>query len=92
MGRYCRRRFRHGRRTRSTNSYYDLRVADWKKLFAAAQPALLGAKTDAAWASAAAAALEPTHDIHMHLRLGERTFGVGRRAVDPLFRRELLDR
>lgn len=71
-------------------SYYDLRVKDWKKTFAAAKAEILDAKTDAAWASAAARMLEPAADIHMHLRLGDRTFATGRRAIDPLYRQKLL--
>ena len=71
-------------------SYYDLRVKDWMKLFATAKPALLAAKTDAVWASAAARMLESAADIHLSLRFGEQTFATGRRAVDSLFRRERL--
>lgn len=73
-------------------SYYDLRVKSWPELFAAAKPTLLSAKTDASWARAAARMLEPCADLHLHLRLGDRTFATSRRAIDPLFRRELLDR
>jgi len=36
--------------------------------------------------------LQPTQDLHLYLRIGESTFGAGSRAVDPLFRRKLLDR
>ena len=74
-------------------SYYDLRVKNWDKLFAAAKPELLAAKTDAAWASAAARMLRPADDQHMYLCLGERRYGTGssRLTVDSLYRRKLLD-
>ncbi|MGE3171717.1 MAG: S41 family peptidase [Planctomycetota bacterium] len=67
-------------------SHYDLRVGSWKKLLGAHEKALLSAPTDAAWANAAAQMLAPTADIHLALRLGDRWFATGRRAVDPLFR------
>ncbi|MEO6593168.1 MAG: S41 family peptidase [Planctomycetota bacterium] len=73
-------------------SYYDLRVKDWKALEKQHAPALLAAKTDRGFASAAAAMLEPTLDLHLYLRFGEQTFATGRRAVDSLFRRPLIDR
>jgi hypothetical protein len=73
-------------------SYHDLRVDDWKALEKQHRDAVLGAKTDRGFAMAAANMLQPTGDLHLYLRLGEQTFGAGSRAVDPLFRRELLDR
>ena len=72
-------------------SYYDLRVADWKKLEQENAPALLAAKTDKAWSRAAARMLQPTQDLHLYLRIGDSTHGAGSRAVDPLYRRRLLD-
>ncbi|MFO1050792.1 MAG: S41 family peptidase [Planctomycetota bacterium] len=67
-------------------SHRDLRVTDWEALWESAHADLLGAPTDAAFASRAARALEPTADLHLYFRCGERVFGTGRRAVDPLFR------
>jgi hypothetical protein len=73
-------------------SYRDLRVQDWKKLEKEHAPALLAAKTDKVWACLASHMLEPTQDLHLCLRIGESTFATGSRAVDPLYRRKLLDR
>lgn len=73
-------------------SYYDLRVADWKQLEKEHGKAVLAAKTDRGFAMAAANMLQPTADLHLYFRIGEQTFGTGSRAVDPLFRRQLLDR
>ena len=53
----------------SRYSYYDLRVKNWKRTFASAEKELLAAPTDAAWARAAARMLEPTADLHLHLKL-----------------------
>jgi hypothetical protein len=72
-------------------SYYDLRVDDWKKLEKEHSPAILAARTDRGFAMAAAAMLKPTEDIHLYLKCGDQTYATGTRAVDPLFRRELLD-
>lgn len=73
-------------------SYYDLRVKDWDKRFGAAKSDLLLAKTDRVWASLAARLLKPADDIHMYLRLGERTYPVGTRAIDSLYRRKLVEK
>ncbi len=73
-------------------SYYDLRVKDWKQLEQQHGPALLAAKTDRGFAAAAAEMLKPTQDIHLHLRCGDQVFATGTRAIDPLFRRPLVDR
>ncbi|HEX5054849.1 MAG TPA: S41 family peptidase [Planctomycetota bacterium] len=73
-------------------SYYDLRVDDWKGLEKKHAAALLAARTDRGFAAAAAHMLEPTQDLHLYLRCGDQTFATGRRAVDSLFRRQLVDR
>jgi hypothetical protein len=73
-------------------SYYDLRVADWGKLEKQHAPAILAARTDRGFASAVGEMLRATEDVHVWLKLGEQTFAGGRRAVDPLFRREQIDR
>jgi hypothetical protein len=72
-------------------SYYDLRVRNWKKLFQENEAAIVNAKTTRGWARAVAKMLAVTEDIHLYLRLGDRVFGTGSRAVDPLYRRKLLD-
>lgn len=72
-------------------SYYDLRVADWKKLEKEGDDAVLAARTDRGFAAAAAKMLQPTQDLHLYLRCGEQTFGTGSRAVDPLFRKAALE-
>ncbi|MBK8097373.1 MAG: hypothetical protein IPK26_09710 [Planctomycetes bacterium] len=71
-------------------SHRDLRVRDWAKLEKAATPVLLASKTDQAWAAAAATALQPTEDLHLSLKIGERTWGTGSRAIDPLFSAQRL--
>lgn len=71
-------------------SYYDLRVKDWTKLEKEFHAPLVNAKTDRAWASIAARMLTPTQDIHMYLRCGDSTFPTGTRAIDPLYRDNLL--
>jgi hypothetical protein len=71
-------------------SYYDLRVRSWDKLFHEHESSILDAKTTRGWAGAVANMLSATEDIHMHLQLGDRTFAVGKRAIDPLFRKELV--
>lgn len=73
-------------------AYRDLRVKDWKALAKDSTAAILGARTDRGFAGAAAAMLQPTADIHMYLRLGDTTFPTGRRTVDSLFRRPLIER
>lgn len=73
-------------------SYHDLRVKDWAALERKHAPAILAAKTDRGWAAATAEMLKATGDLHLSLQLGEQRFWCGSRAVDPLFRRELLDR
>jgi hypothetical protein len=72
-------------------SYRDLRVRDWDKRVAAAKPALLGARTDKAFAGATAALLKPTEDIHLSVHCGQSELPTGTRSVDTLWRRELLD-
>lgn len=80
-------------RVLATNySYRDLRVKDWKKLEKDGAAAVLAARTDRGFAAAAAAMLKPTDDMHLCLKLGDQVFGTGSRAVDPLFRRDLLQR
>ena len=73
-------------------SYRDLRIKDWNKLEKQHTPALLAAKTDRGFAAAAARMLEGTQDLHLYLRLGEQTFATGTRAVDSLYRKDLVDR
>lgn len=73
-------------------SYYDLRVKNWAKLLAAHEKAIVEAKTTRGFASAVANMLTATEDIHLYLRLGEQTFAAGRRAVDPLYRGNLLQK
>lgn len=73
-------------------SYHDLRVKDWKALQQQHEPAILAARTDRGWAAATAQMLRATGDLHLWLQLGEQRFATGTRAVDPLFRRELLER
>ena len=73
-------------------SYHDLRVADWKALEQQHAPAILAARTDRGFAAAVGEMLRATGDVHVSVQLGEQRFAGGTRAVDPLFRRELLDR
>ncbi|MEZ6038720.1 MAG: S41 family peptidase [Planctomycetota bacterium] len=73
-------------------SYRDLRVTDWRALQQEHEQAILAARTDRGFAVAAARMLRATGDLHLYLRLGERTFATGSRAVDPLFREKLLPR
>ncbi|MBL9076640.1 MAG: Ig-like domain-containing protein [Planctomycetes bacterium] len=73
-------------------SHRDLRVLDWKRLRQQHEKAILAARTDRGFAAAAADMLRATEDLHLYLRCGDATFGTGSRAVDPLFRRPLLDR
>lgn len=73
-------------------SYYDDRGLDWKKQVASHRDAILAAKTTRGWAAAVADMLAPTGDIHLYLRYRDDTFATGRRAVDPLFRSQLLSR
>lgn len=73
-------------------SHHDLRIKDWKKLERDAAPKVLAARTDRGFAAAAAEMLQPTEDLHLWLQLGEQVFGTGSRAVDPLYRREWIER
>jgi hypothetical protein len=73
-------------------SYHDLRVKDWPALVKQHEAAILGARTDRGWAAATAKMLAACEDLHLSLQLGEQRFWTGTRRVDPLFRRELLDR
>lgn len=73
-------------------SYHDLRVKDWPALVERHRAAILGARTDRGWAAATAKMLAACEDLHLSLQLGEQRFWTGTRSVDPLFRRELLDR
>lgn len=72
-------------------SHRDLRVDDWKQLEKQHSKAILGARTDRGFAAAAARMLQATEDLHLSLRCGDHSYGAGSRAVDPLFRRQLLD-
>jgi Peptidase family S41 len=71
-------------------SHLDLRVKSWSKLLKQHEPALLAAKTDRAWAAAAAHMLEACADLHLYLHSGDTAFATGRRAVDPLYRDNLI--
>lgn len=71
-------------------SYYDLRVANWPALVKQHEAAVLSAKTDRGFAGAVANMLRPTEDLHLYLQLGDRTFATGSRAIDSLFRYQLL--
>jgi C-terminal processing protease CtpA/Prc len=71
-------------------SYRDLRVKDWRKLEKQHSAAILAARTERGFAVAAAQMLAPAGDLHLTLELDGRVFGTASRAVDPLFRRELL--
>lgn len=71
-------------------SYYDLRVDDWQALAKQHEPTILAAKTDRGFAAAAANMLRPTQDLHLYLRLDKRIFATGSRAIDSLFRPQLL--
>lgn len=71
-------------------SYYDLRVTDWPQLQGEHEQAILAARTDRGFAAAAANMLRATEDLHLYLCIGDHTFGAGSRAVDPLFRQELV--
>ncbi|MFO0985271.1 MAG: S41 family peptidase [Planctomycetota bacterium] len=73
-------------------SYYDLRVKDWAKLVKEHTPELLNANSDLDWANAAAAMLTATEDIHMHLECQGEQFSTGSRAVDSLYRHDLLQK
>ncbi|MCB9878954.1 MAG: hypothetical protein H6835_15265 [Planctomycetes bacterium] len=73
-------------------SYHDLRVHDWPALQKAHEETIVAARTDRGFAAAAATMLRATGDLHLYLRLGERTFATGSRAIDPLFRDKLLPR
>ncbi len=75
----------------SKYSYYDLRVRNWSKLFREHEAAIVNAKTTRGWAAAVAKMLSVTEDIHMHLRLGDRVFATGTRAIDSRFRRNLVE-
>ncbi len=74
----------------SSYSYYDLRVHSWDKVIREHQPAIVGAKTARGWASEAAKMLAVAEDLHLYLRIGDRTFATGTRSVDSLYRRDLL--
>lgn len=71
-------------------SYYDLRGLNWDDLFADANQKIIDSKTPKGWAQAVSEMLKPTQDIHMSLRYKEDFFGVGSRAIDPLYRSNLL--
>ncbi|MCC6406258.1 MAG: S41 family peptidase, partial [Planctomycetes bacterium] len=71
-------------------SYYDLRVADWNKLYRAHESKLAGMKTTRGWAGGVARMLAAAEDLHLYVRYESHTFPTGTRAVDTLFRRERL--
>jgi hypothetical protein len=71
-------------------AYYDLRVRDWGKLVPAHEPAILAAKTTRGWAGQVARMLAAAEDIHVSVQLGDHRLPTGTRAVDPLFRADLL--
>jgi len=73
-------------------SYYDLRGLKWNKIYKKSSKKILAAKTTGAWTSAVGKMLEPANDIHLYLRHGDKGVATGRRAVDPLFRKHLLER
>lgn len=72
-------------------SHRDRVVKDWSKLEAELGKQALAAKTDRGFAAAIANGLRPTQDLHLWFKIGEQTFGTGSRAVDPLWRRPLIE-
>ncbi len=62
-------------------SYKDLRGIDWDKLFADNAPKLEKAESASAFARQAGEMLAAARDIHLFLKVGDRTFASGRRSV-----------
>jgi hypothetical protein len=74
----------------SRYSYYDLRGLDWERIFGERASRILAARTTRGWAVEVGRMLEPTEDLHLHLRVGEQVIPTGRRAVDSLYRSQVL--
>lgn len=62
-------------------SYRDLRKVDWNKLFKDGTPKLEAAPTASAFAEAAGERLAPANDVHMWLKVGDRTIATTKRDV-----------
>jgi hypothetical protein len=73
-------------------SHRELRVADWRPLEKELRQQALAARTDRGFAQAVATALRPTGDLHLWFTIGEQTYAAGSRAVDTLYRRDMVDR
>jgi hypothetical protein len=75
-------------------SYYDRVVTDWKKLRRKHEQSIVGAKSTRAWATKVGETLAAAQDLHLWLDVGSgdsaSRIGTGTRAVDPLFRKQLL--
>ena len=76
----------------SSYSYFGRRLSSWDELVRGRDAAVLAARSPRAWAAAAGRLLEPTGDVHLYLRYGDRVYAAGRLSVDPLWRAELAAR
>ena len=79
------------RRTIDENySYRDLRKVDWEALWKRHAPAMQKATSAERFAAEAAKLLAPAKDIHIWLRVGEKTIPTFRRGVTPAYSLQTL--
>ncbi|MEC8253668.1 MAG: S41 family peptidase [Planctomycetota bacterium] len=70
----------------SSYAYRDRVVADWAALLGEQGARLLQARTDRAFAKAAAALLEAARDQHVSVRYKDRVYATEQTLVEPLYR------
>ena len=71
-------------------SYRDLRKVDWDTLWKKHAPAMRKATSADEFAAEAAKLLAPARDIHIWLRVGEKTIPTFRRSVTPAYSLQTL--
>ena len=72
-------------------SYRDLRKVDWDGLFDKYSPAMKDAKTQREFAAAAAELLANAEDVHIWVKVGDKTIGGFKRSITQNYNRKVLE-
>jgi hypothetical protein len=73
-------------------SYRDLRKIDWDGLFRKYSPAMKDAKTQREFAEAAAELLANAKDVHIWVKVGDKTIGGFKRNITRNYNRKVLEK
>jgi hypothetical protein len=73
-------------------SYRDLRKVDWAGLFDKYSPAMKDAKTPLEFAEAAAELLANAKDVHIWVKVGDKTIGGFKRNITRNYNRKVLEK